>query len=731
MPLSYHDLRRRLSEHGLWPTGRLARSAWYLFALDLLLFLLQEVLKFFKLSWGSSLGGWVSILSFAAIVLFCMLAFRWLKTKLLWRLRNRLIVTYMFIGVIPVALLVALVLGSFYLFAGQFATFIVTTGLNSELKSLEATNSAIAHGLAARLESGKGTESAALEDLRHSGKAGAERQVSVRLNEKIILNSSAPGTLSSAPAFPDFLKNSFRDVVRDHGKLFLRTAETLPLRSGKLTVLTSEPLDQQLLEDLAKDLGEITLYASGLTVHKVDETQQNSPVSRDAATSNNAAHSTFTVRKPDGDYVLDTGKEALVPTYSAGNPPSPTGPLDRRVTFATSVFVVNWDTGDTSQPAAISVQTSLSMLYQRLFSALGEFAPAIEFGLVFVAAFFAVIELLALLIGTHLTRTVTGAVAQLYQATKHINRGDFSHRIPVRSKDQLSELANSFNSMTASIEKLIIEQKEKQRLENELVIAQEVQAQLFPKEISQLESLEVHGFCRPARTVSGDYYDFLALNSDRLILAVGDISGKGISAALLMATIHSAVRAYSLEGMPRLREPVAVGAVAGTGMMMASGLSPSGETSPAMLLALLNHQLYESTPLEKYATLFLALYDGASRKLTYSNGGHLPPVIISEDGTLRRLDCGGMVVGLFDNLSYEESSVHLQSGEIFLAYSDGVTEPENEYGEFGEERLIELVSENRHLPLTRITEAVTAAVDDWIGPHEQPDDVTLVLARAR
>ncbi|PYX63540.1 MAG: hypothetical protein DMG74_16485, partial [Acidobacteria bacterium] len=201
MPASYHDLRRRLSEHGLWPTGRLARSAWYLFALDLLLFLLQEVLKFFKLSWGSSLGGWVSILSFAAIVLFCMLAFRWLKTKLLWRLRNRLIVTYMFIGVIPVALLVALVLGSFYLFAGQFATFIVTTGLNSELKSLEATNSAIAHGLAARLESGKGTESAALEDLRHSGKAGAERQVSVRLNEKIILNSSAAGTLSSAPAF--------------------------------------------------------------------------------------------------------------------------------------------------------------------------------------------------------------------------------------------------------------------------------------------------------------------------------------------------------------------------------------------------------------------------------------------------------------------------------------------------------------------------------------------------
>jgi len=197
-----------------------------------------------------------------------------------------------------------------------------------------------------------------------------------------------------------------------------------------------------------------------------------------------------------------------------------------------------------------------------------------------------------------------------------------------------------------------------------------------------------------------------------------------------MATIHSAVRAYSLQDMPLLREPVAVGAAAGSGMMMASGLSTS-EISPATLLSLLNHQLYDSTPLEKYATLFLGLYDGQSRRLTYSNGGHLPPIIISEDGTLRRLDRGGTVVGLFDNMSYEESSVQLEPGEILLAYSDGVTEPENDYGEFGEARLIQLVSENRHLPLVRITESVTAAVDDWIGPKEQPDDVTLVLARAR
>jgi sigma-B regulation protein RsbU (phosphoserine phosphatase) len=155
------------------------------------------------------------------------------------------------------------------------------------------------------------------------------------------------------------------------------------------------------------------------------------------------------------------------------------------------------------------------------------------------------------------------------------------------------------------------------------------------------------------------------------------------------------------------------------------------EVSPAALLSLLNHQLYESTPPEKYATLFLGVYDGRSHRLTYSNGGHLPPILVSKDGSIRRLEAGGTVVGLFDNLSYEEDAVEMRPGEIFLAYSDGVTEPENDFGEFGEQRLIDLVRDSRHQPLAQISQIVTMAVEDWIGDKEQPDDVTLVLARAR
>ena len=726
MAPSYRYLRLRLREAGLLPTSKVALIAWYLLGLDVLLFALQKGFALLKLGYGESLGGWVSFLSFLVIVLFSVLAFRWLKAKVLWRLRNRLIVTYVFIGVIPVVMLVVLALGSFYLFAGQFATFIVTTGLSTELKSLDATNSAITHELASQIQRGAGTSTAAIESLRQTDKAWANRQICVWLDGKLVLNGTPAGMALAPPTLASYLKSPFCAVVRDHSQLFLRALETASVSGGRsLTVLSSEPFDRQMLEGLAANLGEVTLYATGLSLNKVDRSQAKPG----ARSTNESSPNTISLSDTEGEYVLDAGK-GRPPTYTAGTVPPSAAIVDRQVTFPTTVFVVNWDTGDTSGPAGIIVQTRVSKLYERLFGALGDFAPTVEFLLLFVAIIFALIEIIALIIAWRLTRTVTGAVAQLYDGTKHINRGDFSHRIPVKSSDQVATLANSFNSMTASLEKLIEEQKEKQRLENELVIAQEVQAQLFPHEIVQLASLEVHGFFRPARTVSGDYYDFLTLDSDRLILAVGDISGKGISAALLMATIHSAVRAYSLQDVPVLREPAAVGAALGSNVMLAPKLRGL-DVSPGALLSLLNHQLYESTPPEKYATLFLGIYNGVERKLTYSNGGHLPPIVMSEDGSIRRLECGGTVVGLFDHRSYEEGSVELRRGEIFLAYTDGVTEPENDFGEFGEQRLIDLLRENRDLPLPRISEIVTAAVDNWIGANEQPDDVTLVLARAR
>jgi sigma-B regulation protein RsbU (phosphoserine phosphatase) len=266
-------------------------------------------------------------------------------------------------------------------------------------------------------------------------------------------------------------------------------------------------------------------------------------------------------------------------------------------------------------------------------------------------------------------------------------------------------------------------------MENELSIAQEVQAQLFPTGVFDTESLELYGFCKPARTVSGDYYDFVPLGPDQLALAVGDISGKGISAALLMASIHSAVRAYSLERVPMI---AAAGVGHGGSFALTKSEEPSFEdVSPSLLCTMLNRQVFESTASARYATMFLGVYDGESQKLTYCNAGHLPPIIMSGDGTVKRMEVGGSVIGLLPGLSYEEAAVTLRPGDLFIAYSDGLSEPENEFGEFGEERLLQLIRENQHLPLQRISDLAVAAVKDWIGGEEQPDDITIVLARLR
>ena len=743
MQWSYPELRQRLIKADLWPQGRMARLACYLAGMAVALFALQKLLGLVAKSWGEHLSGWVAFLVFIAAVLFSILAFRWLKKRILWRLRNRLIVTYVFIGVIPVILLVAMAGVSVYLFAGQFATYVVISELNAQLRSVEAVNAAISNELAGGLARGNTPTVESLSGLKKRDRAWAHRQVQAwSATKPLPLSGDSPVVSSfSYPAFFDKSDNEyakalregkpFHEIVSDQGKLYLRVVSILPVRANSLTVVTSEPLDQDLVGKIAADLGEITLYAG--TAPEEPPARVNADGEKDSVPRTTVS---FNANNKNGMPLTQTSggqstTEDLPPTFTVGVSPKPTNFMDYPIPFVTPLRAVDWSTGaGERQSSYLRVKTRPSRLYGHLFLALGEFAGLVVDALIAVGIVFAIIELIALIIGTRMTRTVTAAVAQLHDATRHVDRGDFSHRIPVKSSDQLADLAISFNSMTASIEKLILEQKEKQRLENELAIAQEVQAQLFPRQVSELESLEVHGFCRPARTVSGDYYDFLTASSHKLILAVGDISGKGISAALLMATIHSAVRAYSVENLPQMREPVAVGAVAGSGRVMAAW--PEGvEVSPGALLSLLNHQLYESTPPEKYATLFLGIYDGRTHHLTYSNGGHLPPILIGKDGAIRRLEAGGTVVGLFDNMTYDEGSVEMHPGEIFLAYSDGVTEPENDFGEFGEQRLIDLVRENRDLPLPQISQIVTMAVDTWIGDNEQPDDVTLVLARAR
>jgi len=278
MQWSYQDVRLRLIKAGLWPEGRLARLACYLAGMAAVLFALQKLLGMFAKatfakSWGEHLGGWVGFLGFVAAVLYSVLAFRSLKRKILWRLRNRLIVTYVFIGVIPVVLLVAMAGFSLFLFAGQFASYVVISELNTQLRSVEAVNAAISNELAAGLARGNSPTAESLSGLKKRDRAWGRRQVQAWQGTKpLLLSGENPATSAfSYPAFFDKKDNAyaiallqgkpFHEIVSDHGKLYLRVVSVLPVGAASLTVVTSEPLDQPLVGKIAEDLGEITLYA--------------------------------------------------------------------------------------------------------------------------------------------------------------------------------------------------------------------------------------------------------------------------------------------------------------------------------------------------------------------------------------------------------------------------------------------------------------------------------------
>ncbi len=677
---------------------------------------------------GTLLSGWAQFLSFLFVFFLLLLGFRYLRQKVMWRLRNRLIVTYVFIGVIPVLLLVAMGLLAGYLFAGQFATYIALSDLQTELEHLESANSALTAQFRSLARNHTLTPQLAAEIASASEENFRQRTVTVLEGDKGYVISPGGQIQETQLKLPDAVKGDFSSFTMDQGYLHLRAVKHAEAGGKPLVVISNVPVNSKLLQRTADMVGAIELYppkAETVESKSAKPPEAHKKNGEDSVTIDlGGAHSTVTIAGQN----LNGASTNVV----AGKVPPPASSFDREFNFWTLFNATDWQTGS-QETGAVMVSTRPSLLYNVLFGKLGEKSTIFIQALAAIAIFFGVIELIALFIGVRLTRSMTKSVGELYQATESVNRGDLTHRITVRSRDQMAALEQSFNSMTTSLGRLVADQKDKQRLENELAIAHEVQELLFPRDVSDLPTLEMHGVCRPARTVSGDYYDFISLPDERMVLAVGDISGKGISAALLMATVHAFVRAYSLEPDLALTPALMAGAAASgsSDLYYRGNGSRDEELAPSRLMTTLNYQLFRATPPEKYATMFLACYDPNAQELVYSNGGHLPPFLLGRDNSVARLDTSGTVVGLFDGMSYPEARVPMQPGDIFIAFSDGVTEPENEFGEFGEDRLIELIQLHRDQPLSRISEIVTTAVADWIGGAEQPDDVTLVLARAR
>jgi sigma-B regulation protein RsbU (phosphoserine phosphatase) len=391
--------------------------------------------------------------------------------------------------------------------------------------------------------------------------------------------------------------------------------------------------------------------------------------------------------------------------------PDPAHPLDwpiRRWPAETSVLA--WETGETSQDDVFALTTRASavtgLLLRSQSSDMEGMARNVGYAL---WAMFGIALLVSTVIAVSLTRTITTAINELYIGARHVSQGDFSYRTPVRGHTQLTELARSFNSMTASIEQLVVDSRERQKLESELAIASEMQRQLFPSHPPRLAAIEVLGVCKPANVVSGDFYDYVDLDNGRAAISFGDVAGKGISSALVMATAHSTIRTQ----LGKLRD----------GADLDKGVVD--------IVTETNRQLFEGTAPELFTTLFFGVYDSTTTEFTYVNAGHLPPFLI-RDGERTELEVTGVVIGAFPNMAYESRCVRLEVGDLVVAFTDGVTEPENSYGqEFGEDRLWESLQRDTNRSVESTITATMDEVDVWTEGPQQTDDMTMLLMRRR
>ena len=346
-----------------------------------------------------------------------------------------------------------------------------------------------------------------------------------------------------------------------------------------------------------------------------------------------------------------------------------------------------------------------------------------------VAALFLLLEAAALLLGLRIATGITSAVGRLHQGTRRLAEGDLETRIDLPNEDELGDLARSFNEMTLAVRRGRDEAVARERLERELATARTIQERLLPHDAPELPGFEITGVSVPSLQVGGDYFDFLDLGDDRLGVAVGDVSGKGIPAALLMSNLQA-----SLHGQV---------------------IHPS---SVAEVVTRVNDLLVQSTDTHMFATFYYGVLDRRDGTFTGVNAGHNPPLLCRADGTVEELGAGGLILGMLPEQSYIQQTLTLDPGDMLVLYTDGITEamgprPESPDDEsvpeegpdlfpsleddvddvsmFGDERLLSVLRAPRGGSAMEVREALLRAVSDFTAGEPQSDDITLVVIRRR
>jgi sigma-B regulation protein RsbU (phosphoserine phosphatase) len=600
------------------------------------------------------------------------------RAALLWRVRRKLLLSYFFFGLVPVVLIVAFVLAAAvllyvtvasYVFRESYGDAILQARNIAEASAVEAARTPMqaAAGLERRYENlrgrfpglslavvpvAPGLSPAQIAAATIVAGAWEHAEPPRRIPEWVVAAGGTEGTLVT---------------VRGQGapaELVVRAA--VPTADGLRMAITDVPVSAELLEATRTDTG-VTLESFSASGCGVD----------------------VVATVPADDWSL----------------------FRRTVTF---VDCIDWEAGTTGR-LSFNLVAPVTDLYQRLSALQSAAAGAstTDWGRVLLqllwllGGLFLVVQASAIVMGVLLARSITSAIHELFEGTERIRIGDFAHRIHIASKDQLGKLAESFNGMSESIERLLHVEREKQRLDDELRIARQIQMSLLPVRPPAVASLDVADLCEPARAVGGDYYDFFDLGDNRLGVLVADVAGKGTSAALYMAELKGIMVALS-----------------------------RADASPGAVLCRVNRLLVGQLDNRSFITMAYAVIDPVRGVVTVARAGH-SPMIVASPGRADIVAPEGMVLGLrlpgaedlFERV-LEEREVPIAPGEVIVFYTDGVTEATAPDGDmFGDDRLARLVAGTSHLSAAGIRERVVRDIRAFTGPGEAHDDMTMVIVK--
>jgi serine phosphatase RsbU (regulator of sigma subunit) len=372
------------------------------------------------------------------------------------------------------------------------------------------------------------------------------------------------------------------------------------------------------------------------------------------------------------------------------------------------VVARNWQTGAPEGWVICQIRPSYSRTIEDL-SRMGLHRASWVSPLIIIAFTLGLVYACGTCLSLRLGRRIVTVIDTMSHAAHRIGMGDFSVRIPMTGEDQMGSLVVSFNAMTSHLEGLREQDRSRVALERDITLAREVQQYLYPRTVPALSGARVWGMTRPARIVSGDLYDFFSFSNNEVGLLCADVSGKGMSAALMMA--HLQAVAY--------------------GRMLTLD-QPSARRSPSAFAAMLNRDLCGRFGNNRYTTMFYGEYDSGSGLLRYTNAGHCRPIFISEAGEVTALANGDLPIGLFIDITYQEFQLKVSRGCAIVVYSDGLIDALNSTGEeFGEERLVDHC---RSLPTGATAQGICAdlsrCIAEWSAGVEQFDDTTILVLTA-